>query len=240
MARHARSRIVRLVERLNVDRHEAIQLIEAGRVMVNGIVTRNPHTLVATDASVTLKKERTLRGTIKLRAALARFDIDVAGCVCLDVGAAAGGFTTALLEAGASKVYAVDTGYGQLRGSLRQDRRVVNLERTNLRDLDRTLAPETLGLVSMDLSYVALAAAVPQLARLSWTVAAHMLALVKPTFELGAASLVTDPEAVTKAVAAVTTAAESTGWSVVGSMPAPPTGDARAAEVFVHARRVEG
>ena len=241
MARRARSRFAPLVDRVEVDsRREAIQLIQSGRVKVNGVITRNPRSLVAPNAAVTLTRPRTLRGTTKLRAALARFGPDVSGRVCLDVGAAAGGFTTALLEAGAARVYAVDTGYGQLLGSLRQDQRVVNLERTNLRDLGPDTVPEPVGVVCLDLSYVALADALPQLTGVDWRHDAELVALVKPTFELGAGSLVTDPEPLAKARAIAAAAAESCGWSVLGSMPAPVTGQAGAPEVFLHGRRAHG
>src|SRR5207248_8695281 len=114
------------------------------------------------DAAVLVSGPPLLRGETKLRAALAAFDVSVAGRVALDVGAAAGGFTRALLAAGARRVYAVDAGYGQLLGSLRQDPRVVNLEATNLGELSVDLIPDQVELVTLDLSYLALAAAVPQ------------------------------------------------------------------------------
>src|SRR5579885_3286776 len=121
-------------------------------------------------------RSRELRGTIKLRAALAAFAVEVAGRVALDVGASTGGFTVALLEAGAARVYAVDAGFGQLLGRLRQDARVVNLERTNLAALE---LPEPIDLVTVDLSYLSIALAAPQLPR-----APELIALVKPMFEL--------------------------------------------------------
>jgi len=101
-----------------------------------------------------------LRGEAKLRAALSGFGVGVTGRVCLDLGAAAGGFTRVLLEAGAARVYAVDAGFGQLLGSLRQDPRVVNLEATNVAALDTALVPDAIELVTIDVSYLALAAAV--------------------------------------------------------------------------------
>lgn len=240
MARRARPHFMRLVDRIEVDRIDAIALIQSGQVTINGIVARNPRTLVARDAAVTVLEERTLRGTIKLRAALAGFDADVAGQTCLDLGAAAGGFTTALLEAGAARVYAVDTGYGQLQGRLRQHQRVVNMERTNLRDLRPSVLAEPIGLVCLDLSYLALASAMPQLAGIRWTHPADLIALVKPTFELRSGSLLVDDESVAKAEAAASAAAESCGWSMLASMPAPATGQAGAREVFIHARRSKG
>jgi 23S rRNA (cytidine1920-2'-O)/16S rRNA (cytidine1409-2'-O)-methyltransferase len=108
-----------------------------------------------------LRTPQPLAGEAKLRAALAAFAPAVQGRIALDVGAAAGGFTRVLLEAGARRVYAVDAGFGQLLGSLRQDPRVVNLERTNLGVLDAALVPDPIELVTIDVSYISLASAVP-------------------------------------------------------------------------------
>ena len=107
-----------------------------------------------------------LRGSAKLAAALDAFGIDVAGRLCLDVGASTGGFTSVLLERGAARVYAVDAGHGQLLGSLRQDARCVNLEATNVGDLTVALVPDVIDLVTVDVSYLALREAVRQLSAL--------------------------------------------------------------------------
>src|SRR5207302_2622448 len=154
---------------------------------VDGIVRTNPATLVRAGASISLREDVVLRGERKLEAALAAFALDVRGRVALDAGAAAGGFTRILLAAGARRVYAVDAGHGQLLGSLRQDPRVVNLEATNLGDLTRELVPDTIEVVTLDLSYLALADAVPQLEALRLDPQADAVALVKPQFELGLA-----------------------------------------------------
>src|SRR5262245_23079822 len=103
-----------------------------------------------------------LRGEAKLRHGLRAMAVPVEGRVALDVGAAAGGFTRVLLEAGAVRVYAVDAGHGQLLGSLRQDPRVVALERTNLGALTLELVPDVVEVVTMDLSYLPVARAAPQ------------------------------------------------------------------------------
>jgi 23S rRNA (cytidine1920-2'-O)/16S rRNA (cytidine1409-2'-O)-methyltransferase len=155
--------------------------------------------------------------------------------VALDVGASAGGFTAALLAAGARRVYAVDAGTNQLLETLRADARVVNLEGRNLGEVDAKVVPEPLSLVTMDLSYLPLADALPQLAPLTFTPDAHLLVLVKPTFELRRSSLTTDPEDVHAAVDAVTVAARRCGWTPVGTTPAPRTGRRGAVEVFVQA-----
>jgi 23S rRNA (cytidine1920-2'-O)/16S rRNA (cytidine1409-2'-O)-methyltransferase len=130
-------------------------------VLVDGRSIDNPRSLVRKGARITLRVEPSLRGEAKLRAALAAFGVSPAGRVALDLGAAAGGFTRVLLQAGASRVYAVDAGYGQLLGSLRQDQRVVVLERVNLGDLDTSCVPEAIELFTIDLSYLSLHEAVP-------------------------------------------------------------------------------
>lgn len=130
-------------------------------MLVDGRLVDNPRSLVREGARIALRVEAPLRGEAKLRAALAAFGVSPAGRVALDLGAAAGGFTRVLLEAGASRVYAVDAGYGQLLGSLRQDERVVVLERVNLGALDSARVPEAVELLTIDLSYLSLHEAVP-------------------------------------------------------------------------------
>ena len=140
-------------------------------------------------AAITLRIDEPLRGEAKLKAALAAFEIIVRDRIALDVGAAAGGFTRVLLDAGARRVYAVDAGYGQLLGSIRQDTRVINLEATNLGELNTNLVPEEIDLVAMDLSYLSLGDAVPQLEANRLAARAHVVGLVKPQFELGLSKL---------------------------------------------------
>src|SRR5439155_15866930 len=123
----------------------------------------------AVGVSIVRRRRLRLRGEAKLEAALSVFPVDLRRRAALDVGAAAGGFTRVLLAAGARRVYAVDAGHGQLLGSLRQDPRVVVLESTNLGDLDRKLAPETVDVVTIDVSYLALREAVAQPERI-WIV----------------------------------------------------------------------
>jgi 23S rRNA (cytidine1920-2'-O)/16S rRNA (cytidine1409-2'-O)-methyltransferase len=240
MARRHHRRFVRLVDRLEVESvREAVAAIVAGRVMVNGLVVTNPDAGVATDAVVALVAERVLRGTVKLQAALAQFGPKVSGRVCLDVGAAAGGFTAALLEAGARRVYAVDAGYGQLAGWLRQDSRVVILERTNLAELGPPLIPEAVEVICLDLSYLALADAVPQLESLDLSEGVQLIGLVKPTFELHASSVIVDGYAIDKAVEAALAAIHRCGWSVAGKT-VPVTGGGGAPEVFIYGTRPPG
>ena len=171
-----------------------------------------------------------LHGVEKLSFALERFDVDVRDRVAFDCGASTGGFTKALLDAGAARVYAVDAGFGQLLGSLRQDERVVNLERTNLAD---ARVDEPVDLVTLDLSYLSLADALPQL-----RYGTELLALVKPMFELHLAQLPDDQEAgLAESITLVTDAMTATGWNVVDSCASPVLGRNGALEGFVHGRR---
>ncbi len=172
-----------------------------------------------------------------MRAALSGFGVLIAGRACLDLGAAAGGFTRVLLEAGASRVYAVDAGFGQLLGSLRQDPRVVNLEATNVAALDSRLIPEAIEVLTVDVSYLALAAAVAQLDRITIAADADLIGLVKPMFELRLATAPSDPGIVGAAIARASTGIVAAGWQVVGTMPSPVLGGRGAVEALVHARR---
>lgn len=196
----------------------------------------NPRRLVPADQPLVVLRDPVLRGTRKLAPTLDRFRIDVRGAVALDAGAAAGGFTTALLEAGASRVYAVDVGYGQLVGSVRQDERVVVLERTNIADLTADVVTEPLDLITLDLSYVSVARAVPQLHRVMIRSDAHLVALIKPMFELGVAALPPSDRwqgAIDHAVAGVAGA----GWRIGEVARSPIQGARGAVEFFLHARR---
>jgi 23S rRNA (cytidine1920-2'-O)/16S rRNA (cytidine1409-2'-O)-methyltransferase len=162
----ARSRI-RLVPVLQLARSLRPDILDPGsaiadrRLLVGGRFVVNPRAMVRADASVTLVPVRPLRGEDKLRAALDGFAIEVRDRRCLDVGAAAGGFTRVVLERGARRVYAVDAGFGQLRSDLRAHSRVVNLERTNLSKIAETpVRCWPIDVVTLDLSYLSLANAV--------------------------------------------------------------------------------
>ncbi|HSS10403.1 MAG TPA: SAM-dependent methyltransferase [Acidimicrobiales bacterium] len=213
--------------------------IAAGRVVVDGRIVTNPAALVRQDARITVQRGRRLRGTAKLTAALTGFAVAVNGRVALDLGASAGGFTTALLRAGAKRVYAVDAGVGQLAGWLRQEPRVVNLEGVNLGRLEATQIPEPVELVTIDLSYLSLAEAVPQLERLKFHPAADLVALVKPMFELGRAQppAPNDDATVEQAVKAAIVGIETGPWQIVGHLRSPVSGRRGAAERLLHGTR---
>jgi 23S rRNA (cytidine1920-2'-O)/16S rRNA (cytidine1409-2'-O)-methyltransferase len=211
--------------------------ISAGLVLVAGRVVTNPASLVPAAAAVTVRTEQRLRGHVKLEAALAAFAVDAQERVALDAGAAAGGFTRALLTAGARRVYAVDAGFGQLAGSLRQDARVVALERTNLGELDGRLVADEIELVTLDLSYLAIADAVPQLESLRLAQRCELVALVKPQFELGLSAPPRDEQRLEQARARAEAGITAAGWAVLGSIRSAHPGARGAVEFFAHARK---
>jgi 23S rRNA (cytidine1920-2'-O)/16S rRNA (cytidine1409-2'-O)-methyltransferase len=214
---------------------DPVVVITGGFVLVDGARITNPAARVRADAAVRVLKAKTLRGTHKLRGALDAFDADVRGVVALDLGAAAGGFTQALLDAGAARVYAVDAGSGQLRGWLRSDPRVVALEHTNMGTLGPRHILEPVNVVTMDLSYLAVADALPQLDRRLLAPRAHLVALVKPTYELHAGVLAAEPNHVEAAIASAVRALRREGWDVQRSVLSSVTGSKGAVEAFVHA-----
>ena len=131
-------------------------------------------------------------------------------------------------------MYAVDAGVGQLRGWLRADPRVINLERTNLARLGPHLIGEPVDLITMDLSYLSIAGAIGQVDPRMLASAAQLVALVKPTFELNAATLADQPQQVTAAVRAVARSLGNHGWQVLGQEPSPIRGAKGAVEIFLY------
>lgn len=176
-----------VVRGLAQSRERARALILAGQVVVGHHTVDKAGAQVATDVSLRLKGEDipyVSRGGLKLEKALDAFPIDVTGKVAMDVGASTGGFTDCLLQRGAARVYAVDVGYGQLAWSLRQDSRVVNLERTNIRHLQPQALPEKPTLAVIDASFISLEKVLPATLDLLED-QAEVVALIKPQFEVG-------------------------------------------------------
>jgi 23S rRNA (cytidine1920-2'-O)/16S rRNA (cytidine1409-2'-O)-methyltransferase len=238
----SRSRYVpvrQLVRRIRPDIADPVDAIAQRRLLVDDRFVTNPRAMVRTDAAVSLAPARTLRGEDKLRAALEGFALDVRDRVCLDVGAAAGGFTRVLIERGARRVFAVDAGFGQLRGALRAHSQVVNLERTNIAMLAASpVGCAQVDVVTMDLSYLSIAEAVPQLEVLRIANDADLVALVKPMYELRLATPPQDERSILAALEAARRGVESAGrWCVTGSLPSPVTGSRGAREVLLHAGR---
>ena len=164
---------------------KARALILARAIKVNKVCLDKADTLVPTDAELQIKgadNPYVSRGGLKLKGALDEFALNVEGLVVLDVGASTGGFTDCLLQAGAKIVYALDVNYGQLAWKLRQDKRVVVIERTNIRHYDGADIAEQPTLATIDVSFISLKVVLPPIMRLL-TNDALILALIKPQFE---------------------------------------------------------
>ena len=168
-------------------RERAKTTVMSGLVFVNGQRADKPGMQVSPDVNVEVKGTAlpyVSRGGLKLEKALKVFPIDVNGKVCIDCGASTGGFTDVLLKNGAAKVYSVDVGYGQLAWSLRNDERVVNMERTNMRYISSEQIPEPLDICVMDLSFISVKLVLPAVCALLKD-DAQLVCLIKPQFEAG-------------------------------------------------------
>jgi 23S rRNA (cytidine1920-2'-O)/16S rRNA (cytidine1409-2'-O)-methyltransferase len=228
--------LVDLVARRRPDIDDPAAAIADLSVQVDGTIATNPRALVRADASLTVKADQAPRGREKLGHALDRLGVAVDGTACLDIGACTGGFTLALLERGAATVHAVDVGHGQLLGALRADPRVVNLERTNVADLDAVLVPAPLDVVVVDVSRLGLGEAVAQLTeRVTLRSGATLLGLVKPMFELRLGELPTDQTELDDACDRAARAVGQAGWTVLDVIESAVRGSRGAVEFFVHA-----
>ena len=168
-------------------REAAARMILAGEVTVNGTMIDKPAKAVFAEAAIYIVPHSSRfvsRGGDKLAAALDACPIDPRGLTCLDVGCSTGGFTDCLLQHGATRVYAVDVGYGQFDWRLRQDPRVVLLERTNIRYIKRSAIPESIALTVIDVSFISLTHVLPSILPFL-APNARIIALVKPQFEVG-------------------------------------------------------
>jgi 23S rRNA (cytidine1920-2'-O)/16S rRNA (cytidine1409-2'-O)-methyltransferase len=209
-----------------------------GSVTVDGLVVDKAGTRVPTTASIEIATGAAYasRGGLKLEAALDAFDIDVHGWIAVDVGASTGGFTDCLLQRGAARVYAIDVGYGQLAWRLRQDPRVVVMERVNARYLKGL--PEPVDLAVIDVSFISLTMIVPPLLPLL-NPEGQIVALIKPQFEagrklVGKGGVVRDPSVHRAVLESVLGWATAHGLSAVGCMPSPVRGPAGNVEFFAH------
>ena len=172
---------------LTESRQKAQQLIMAGEVFVNGQRVDKAGTPVASDSNIEIKGDVcpfVSRGGYKLAKAIPTFGIELGGCTCMDVGASTGGFTDCMLQNGASKVYSIDVGYGQLAWKLRCDERVVNYERTNIRNLTPEQVPDKIDFISIDVSFISLKIVLPVLKQFM-NENTKIVALIKPQFEAG-------------------------------------------------------
>jgi 23S rRNA (cytidine1920-2'-O)/16S rRNA (cytidine1409-2'-O)-methyltransferase len=239
---------VLLVERgLFESRARARAAIEAGGVTADGKPVAKASDLIAADATLAAQPAHPYvsRGGVKLAGALEQYPIEIEDHVCLDVGASTGGFTDLLLRRGASKVYAIDVGYGQLAWSLRQDPRVVVLERENVRELDPARVPEPCDLAVIDVSFISLTLVLPRVRELLRPPAGKsVIALVKPQFEagreqVGKGGVVRDPAARQGAIDKVAAWAAAHGFTIGATVESPIHGPAGNIETLLHLRTAD-
>ena len=222
---------VLLVERgLLESRQKAQAVIMSGDVFVAGQRVDKPGTAVAEDAEISVRGALPYvsRGGLKLEKAMTAFPIDLEGAVCADIGASTGGFTDCMLQNGAARVYAVDVGYGQLAWKLREDPRVVCLERTNARYLTHEQVPDELDFASVDVSFISLKLILPPLNGLLKD-GGHAACLVKPQFEagrekVGKKGVVRDPHVHLEVLEHFLGHARESGFAVLGLTFSPIRG----------------
>ncbi|TAJ23263.1 MAG: TlyA family RNA methyltransferase [Nitrospirae bacterium] len=225
-------------------REQAARLILAGAVTVDGVLADKQAKLVSVEARIEVAARETpyvSRGGGKLVAALEAFGVAPSGLVAMDVGASTGGFTDCLLQSGARRVYAVDVGYGQLAWRLRQDSRVVVLERRNIRYLDRSAIPEPIDLAVIDVSFISLTLVLPCVVQFL-AESATVIALVKPQFEVGKGQvgrggIVRDDQQRRKVADKVLACAEGLGLTRLGVLDSPVIGQKGNREILVGLRR---
>ena len=240
------------LDKLLVDRgiaptlEKARALILARAVKINEVYLDKAGAPVPVNAEIHIKGEDNpyvSRGGLKLKEALKEFNLNVEGIVALDVGASTGGFTDCLLQAGARKVYALDVGYGQLAWKLREDKRVVVIERTNIRYYDGADLDEQINLATIDASFISLKVVLPSVLKLLRD-KAQILALIKPQFEVareevGKGGVVHDPAIHDRVVQDISGFCQSLNLEVGGTCASPILGPAGNREYFILARKKE-
>lgn len=238
------------------NREQAQGMILGGEVWVAGRLATKAGLRLPEDVEIEVRSSESSaktrryasRGGLKLEHALTAFKIHPVGWVAMDVGASTGGFTDCLLQHGAKKVFAVDVGYGQLAWKLRQDPRVIVIERTNIRYMTKDTVPDAMDLITVDLSFISLRLVLPKLLEFlksggpsgendSWIVA-----LVKPQFEVGKGQvgrggLVKDPAKHQEVLAVISQAATKAGLTVEGITPSPLPGRKGNQEYFICLKR---
>jgi len=236
--------LVLVSQGLAATRERARAMIMAGTVLVGGVRVDKPGTSVRLEDEIVVKggdHPWVSRGGIKLAHALQSFEIDVGGRVALDIGASTGGFTDVLLQNGAARVYAVDVGHGQLDWGLRNDARVVTLERTNARNLTGEQVPDPVDAVVCDASFIGLRTVLPAGLRLA-APGAVLVALIKPQFEagrdrVGKGGVVRDPMVHQEVCETIQCWLESQpNWRVLGLTESPVRGPAGNIEFLIAAQ----
>lgn len=227
-------------------RERAKALIMEGLVYVNGQKEDKPGTQFDLYAPIEVRGNTlpfVSRGGLKLDKAVHTWPIDLTGRICMDVGASTGGFTDCMLQNGASKVYSVDVGYGQLAWSLRNDPRVVNLEKTNVRYITEEVVPERISFVSVDVSFISLTKILEPVKALM-AEGGEIVALIKPQFEagrekVGKKGVVREPETHLEVIENVLSYVREIGFSVLGLTFSPIKGPEGNIEYLLYAKNGE-
>jgi len=225
-------------------RERARALIMAGKVAVEGKVIDKPGVQIKVEANLQLRGDESpyvSRGGEKLEGALKTFGIDPKGMVVMDVGASTGGFTDCVLQKGAQKVYAVDVGYGQLAWKLQKDARVINLERRNIRYLQREEVQDETDLILIDTSFISIEKFLPSLVRFLKK-GGSILSLIKPQFEVGKGEVgkggvVRDGALHRKVIERISKFSQEVGLQVLGVIESPLLGPKGNKEFFIYLKR---
>lgn len=234
-----------LLERDLVEsREKAKALIMEGKVLVDGMALTKAGAMVPIDACIALKGKipYVSRGGLKLEAALDHFGIELSGLVAMDIGTSTGGFADCMLKRGVKKVYCIDVGYGQIAWQLREDPRVVLLERTNIRYLERERIPEAVDFITIDVSFISLKKVIPKAVEFLKDKEAgrgQILALIKPQFEVGRGEVgkggvVRDERKRLLAAEGIKGFAEEMGLTVLGIFQSPIKGSKGNIEYFIY------
>ena len=225
-------------------RQRAQAMILAGTVLAGDQVVDKAGTLLNQDVDIRIKGDVNpfvSRGGLKLQGALQAFSLSVRDLVVLDVGASTGGFTDCLLQAGAKKVYAIDVGYGQLAWKLRNDPRVINIERTNIRFYNGSGIVEDIDLSVIDVSFISLRLVIPPVLKLVKD-GASLLCLVKPQFEagrneVGKHGVIKDSAVHERVIEEMETFSREIGLEVMGRCDSVLTGPSGNREFFLHLKK---
>ncbi len=234
-----------LVDRgLAQSRERARALIMEGKVLVGGVTVTKAGVMINDSSVVNLRGEiipYVSRGGLKLKAAIDFFGISLNDKIAMDVGSSTGGFTDCMLQMGAERVYCIDVGYGQLAWPLRQNPRVVLLERTNIRHLEREKVPDIIDIATVDVSFISLTKVIPKVMEFLRD-GGEILALVKPQFEVGKGEvskggIVREEEKRLMAVKSVRAGVEDLGLHTIGVFQSPVPGQKGNIEYFIYMRK---
>ncbi|MCI0469579.1 MAG: TlyA family RNA methyltransferase [Nitrospirae bacterium] len=233
---------------LAASRERARALIMEGKALVNGVTVSKAGAMVDENAHVELRGADipyVSRGGLKLEAAIKHFGIPLRDRIAMDIGSSTGGFTDCMLQHGAKKVYCIDVGYGQLSWRLRQDERVVPIERTNIRYLEREKIPDEINIAAIDVSFISLLKVLPRVLEFI-SQKGEIIALIKPQFEAGKGEVdrggvIKDErkrsEIVEHVRRGIETLGETFGVEIIGIMQSPVAGQKGNVEYFIYLRK---